>query len=68
MAREFKESAHLNTDKEKFDEGYQRIFGEQKIKYKNKKERKCFKCEVITKKYKMLHGMFYYCESCLEKM
>lgn len=27
MARSFKEKAHLNTDKEKFDEGWERIFG-----------------------------------------
>lgn len=27
MAREFRETAHLKTDKKKYDEGYARIFG-----------------------------------------
>lgn len=35
MAQSFKETAHNNTDKKKFDEGWDRIFGKKK---KTKKE------------------------------
>lgn len=32
MAREFKEKAHLNIDKKKFDENFDRIFGKKEKK------------------------------------
>ena len=32
MAMEFKEVAHLRTDKKKFDENYDKIFGKKKEK------------------------------------
>lgn len=38
MAQEFKETAHLNTDKEKYDEGYDRIFGKKDKKGNKVKE------------------------------
>ena len=41
MARNFKETAHLNTDKKKYDEGWERIFG--KNKKKRQKEEKDIK-------------------------
>lgn len=55
MAQEFKETAHLKTDKKKFDEGYNRIFGkkekpveEVKPKKKGEPERRIFDKAMCT--------------------
>lgn len=35
MAQNFKETAHLKTDQEKYSEGWDRIFGKKKCEHKN---------------------------------
>ena len=67
MAQNFSERAHLNINKEKFDEGYKKIFGEKNMikGRKEKQEKTCFKCKKKTNQYEMFHGMFYYCTDCI---
>lgn len=60
MARSFKETAHLNTDKEKFNEGWDRIFKNKK----NKELKSKFKVTASIETYKKSQDVI----SSLEKL
>lgn len=41
MAQSFKETAHLNTDLEKYAENYEHIFGKKEDKKEEEQEKDC---------------------------
>ncbi len=56
MAQTFKETAHLRVDQEKFNEGYERIYGKKDVKKDTEQDEKTRIKELAISTYRDLDG------------